>query len=67
MNPGDVFILDIGEILYVWNGSSCSRTERVKALEMARGIRDDRGDGNIVIVEDGEESVAVMGDGEFKV
>jgi len=30
MNEGDVFILDVGEILYVWNGKSSSRTERIK-------------------------------------
>jgi len=30
MNEGDVYILDVGEILYVWNGKSSSRTERIK-------------------------------------
>jgi len=30
MNEGDVYILDVGKILYVWNGKSSSRTERIK-------------------------------------
>ena len=30
MNEGDVYILDVGEILYVWNGQSSSRSERIK-------------------------------------
>ena len=55
MNDGDAYILDIGEAFFVWNGKSCSRTERVKAMEYARRLRDDRGKGNIIVVEDGEE------------
>ena len=30
MNDGDVYILDVGEIFYVWNGRQSSRTERIK-------------------------------------
>ena len=30
MNDGDVYILDVGEILFVWNGKMSSRTERIK-------------------------------------
>jgi len=30
MNDGDVYILDVGEIFYVWNGRLSSRTERIK-------------------------------------
>lgn len=30
MNDGDVYILDVGEILYVWNGKLSCRTERIK-------------------------------------
>ena len=29
-NSGDVFILDLGKMLFVWNGKSSSRTERFK-------------------------------------
>uniref|UniRef100_UPI00406D5242 villin n=3 Tax=Paralvinella sulfincola TaxID=644278 RepID=UPI00406D5242 len=67
MNKGDVFILDLGEIIYVWNGELCSRTERIKAMEIARGMRDDRGTGNIIVVEDGEETPDDMGEEEFEV
>ena len=67
MNAGDAYILDLGECLYVWNGSGCSRTERIRAMEYARKLRDDRGKGNIVVVEDGEESADSMGEDEFAV
>ena len=34
MNSGDSFILDIGAVLFVWNGNSCSRTERIKVTSL---------------------------------
>ncbi|XP_078324667.1 advillin-like isoform X1 [Crassostrea virginica] len=55
MNCGDVFILDTGVVLFVWVGKEASRTERMKALEHARQLRDERGKANIVVVEDGQE------------
>lgn len=66
MNEGDVYILDVGEILYVWNGKLSSRTERIKAMEYARKLRDDRGRGNIVVIDDGEETEEQMGEDEFR-
>lgn len=30
LNKGDVFILDEGMTIHCWNGSQCSRTERMK-------------------------------------
>lgn len=55
MNDGDAYILDIGEAFYVWNGKSCSRTEKIKAMDYARKLRDDRGKGNLIVADDGEE------------
>ncbi|KAI0222162.1 Villin-1 [Lamellibrachia satsuma] len=66
MNDGDTFILDVGTALFVWNGKTCSRTERIKAMEYARKLRDDRGKGNIVVVEDGEENAEQMGADELE-
>ena len=67
MNSGDAFVLDIGQALFVWNGESCSRVERMKAMDFARRLRDDRGKGNIVVVEEGEETADCMGQDEFEV
>ena len=67
MNSGDAFVLDIGEALFVWLGKECSRVEKIKAMEYARRLRDDRGKGNIVAVEEGEETVEQMGKDEFEV
>ena len=41
MNSGDVFILDLGLTLYVWNGSEAGRLEKIKGLEVANRIRDE--------------------------
>ena len=38
-----------------------------QAMEYARKLRDDRGKGNIVVVEDGEENADEMGADEFEV
>ncbi|KAL5006142.1 hypothetical protein ScPMuIL_017300 [Solemya velum] len=59
-NHGDAFILDLGTVLFVWLGKDCNRTERMKALEHSRHLRDERGlqggkKVNIITVEDGEE------------
>ena len=32
LNKGDVFILDEGMTIHCWNGSHCSRTERMKVI-----------------------------------
>ena len=36
-------------------------------MDYARKLRDDRGRGNIVVVDDGDETVDQMGDHEFQV
>ena len=41
MNSGDVFILDLGLTIYVWNGKESGRLEKIKGLEVARRIRDE--------------------------
>ncbi|XP_076459469.1 advillin-like isoform X2 [Babylonia areolata] len=58
MNKGDCFILDIGEVLFPWIGSSSNRTERMKTFEYCRQLRDERGGEkkvNIVPLEEGKE------------
>ena len=39
----------------------------MQAMEYARRMRDDRGKGNIVVVEQGEEGAGDMGSDEFAV
>ena len=39
----------------------------VQAMDFARKLRDDRGRGNIVVVDDGEETEEHMGEDEFRV
>ena len=39
----------------------------LQAMDYARKLRDDRGRGNIVVVDDGEETEEQMGEDEFQV
>ncbi|XP_052812817.1 advillin-like isoform X2 [Mya arenaria] len=63
-NSGDVFLLDLGQMIYVWNGKDSTRTERFKGLEQARMYRDERSKVNIVCVEEGDENK--MAESEIK-
>eukprot|EP00457_Paulinella_chromatophora_P002947 gb/GEZN01002952.1/.p1 GENE.gb/GEZN01002952.1/~~gb/GEZN01002952.1/.p1 ORF type:complete len:690 (-),score=125.67 gb/GEZN01002952.1/:246-2294(-) len=42
LNSGDVFLMDLGEIIYVWHGDASSVTERRKALEVGIGYQTER-------------------------
>ncbi|XP_054419821.1 scinderin [Pteronotus mesoamericanus] len=56
-NKGDCFIIDLGSKIYQWFGSSCNKYERVKASQVAIGIRDNERNGRsqLIVVEEGNE------------
>ncbi|XP_036411221.1 adseverin [Megalops cyprinoides] len=56
-NRGDCFIVDLGEVIYQWCGSKCNKFERVKATQVAVGIRDNERSGRaqLIVVEEGHE------------
>ena len=56
MNSGDVFLLDMGLTIYVWNGSQAGRLERVKGMDSARRIRDEGRGGKAEIEVMGESN-----------
>ena len=56
MNSGDVFLLDMGLTIYVWNGSQAGRLERVKGMDIARRIRDEERGGKAEIEVMGESN-----------
>ncbi|XP_060072060.1 gelsolin, cytoplasmic-like [Ylistrum balloti] len=49
LNQGDVFLLDCGMTLHLWNGPSSSHFERLKGSEVAKRIRDDERSGKAEI------------------
>lgn len=53
---GDVYLLDLNEVIFIWNGARSNKYERLQAMQRARQLRDERGQANIVIIEDGEET-----------
>ncbi|KGL77756.1 Villin-1 [Tinamus guttatus] len=58
-NRGDVFLLDLGQLIVQWNGPESNRTERLKAMTLAKDIRDrERGGRAKVGVVDGEDEDA---------
>ncbi|XP_063308484.1 scinderin-like [Pelobates fuscus] len=56
-NSGDCFIIDVGPEIYQWCGSKCNKYERVKASQVATGIRDNerKGRANLTVIEEGSE------------
>ncbi|XP_009703848.1 PREDICTED: villin-1-like, partial [Cariama cristata] len=58
-NRGDVFLLDLGQLIVQWNGPESNRNERLKAMTLAKDIRDrERGGRAKVGVVDGEDEGA---------
>ncbi|XP_035187295.1 villin-1 [Oxyura jamaicensis] len=58
-NRGDVFLLDLGQLIIQWNGPESNRAERLKAMTLAKDIRDrERGGRAKVGVVDGEDEGA---------
>ncbi|KFP91715.1 Villin-1, partial [Apaloderma vittatum] len=61
-NRGDVFLLDLGQLIVQWNGPESNRNERLKAMTLAKDIRDrERGGRAKVGVVDGEDEDASPG------
>ncbi|KAM6070577.1 villin-1 [Chlamydotis macqueenii] len=61
-NQGDVFLLDLGQLIIQWNGPESNRNERLKAMTLAKDIRDrERGGRAKVGVVDGENEGASPG------
>jgi len=56
ISRGDVYILDLNEVIFIWNGAKSNKYERLQAMQRAKQLRDERGKTNIVIIEDGEET-----------
>ncbi|XP_012879446.1 PREDICTED: adseverin [Dipodomys ordii] len=56
-NKGDCFIIDLGTEIYQWCGSACNKYERLKASQVATGIRDNerKGRSQLIVVEEGSE------------
>lgn len=51
MNSGDVFIIDFGTTIYVWNGTGATRIEKMKALDTAMRLKDEeRGGAKIEVI-----------------
>ncbi|KAL4635626.1 villin-1-like [Arapaima gigas] len=55
-NKGDVFLLDLGNLIIQWNGPQSNRMERLKGMNLAKDIRDRERAGRVkVTVVEGED------------
>ena len=50
LNTGDVFVLDAGLTIYIYNGSAANRKEKTKGLEIATNINNDERGGRATLV-----------------
>ncbi|KAL8163931.1 UNVERIFIED_CONTAM: hypothetical protein K2H54_041352 [Gekko kuhli] len=58
-NVGDVFLLDLGRVIVQWNGPESNKQERMKAMLLAKDIRDrERGGRTEIRVVEGDEEKA---------
>ncbi|KAB0391714.1 hypothetical protein E2I00_009357 [Balaenoptera physalus] len=58
-NRGDVFLLDLGKVIIQWNGPESSSRERLKAMLLAKDIRDrERGGRAKIGVIEGDKEAA---------
>ncbi|XP_076312885.1 villin-1-like isoform X2 [Tachypleus tridentatus] len=55
LNDGDVFVLDAGEVIFVWTGKYANNMEKIQGARTAQQLKADHGSGSVVIVEDGKE------------
>lgn len=65
-NTGDCFILDLGNEIYQWCGSQSNRFEKLKATQVAKGIRDSERSGRarVYVCDEGaerEKMIEVLG------
>ncbi|KAI4878703.1 hypothetical protein NFI96_013479 [Prochilodus magdalenae] len=56
-NKGDVFLLDLGNLIIQWNGPQSNRMERLRGMNLAKDIRDRErgGRAQITVVEGDDE------------
>ncbi|XP_067430774.1 gelsolin a isoform X1 [Thunnus thynnus] len=56
-NTGDCFILDMGDEIFQWCGSQSNRFEKLKATQVAKGIRDNERSGRarVYVCDEGME------------
>eukprot|EP00002_Diphylleia_rotans_P006181 TRINITY_DN154_c0_g1_i1.p1 TRINITY_DN154_c0_g1~~TRINITY_DN154_c0_g1_i1.p1 ORF type:complete len:804 (-),score=188.33 TRINITY_DN154_c0_g1_i1:762-3173(-) len=55
LNHGDVFVLDLGLKIYLWNGKEAHRLEKAKGVDVANNIRNQErgGRAEIIVLDDG--------------
>uniref|UniRef100_A0AAY4C6W7 Gelsolin n=1 Tax=Denticeps clupeoides TaxID=299321 RepID=A0AAY4C6W7_9TELE len=61
-NTGDCFILDLGNEIYQWCGSQSNRFEKLKATQLAKGIRDNERSGRarVYVCDEGVEREKIL-------
>ncbi|ELK15334.1 Advillin [Pteropus alecto] len=60
-NRGDVFLLDLGKVIIQWNGPESNSAERLKAMLLAKDIRDrERGGRAEIGVIEGDKEAASL-------
>ena len=64
LDGGDVFLLDVGKSIWVWEGSGASRAERTSWLKVAQrylGMQSDANELSVAKVKQGNEGKSFWG------
>ncbi|CAG0917901.1 unnamed protein product [Notodromas monacha] len=54
-NEGDSYVLDLQDAIFVWNGRSANKHEKLQAAKVAAKLRAEHGGSHVVFIEDGQE------------
>jgi len=62
LNKSDVFVLDVGDRIYQWNGVHAHRNKRIKGLEVANRMNASQkgGKAQVIIIEDESGSITLL-------
>ncbi|XP_064475215.1 advillin-like [Ornithodoros turicata] len=55
MNDGDVFVIYLYHIIFVWNGKFSNYVEKIQGAIAAQQLKAENGEGTIIIVDEGTE------------
>jgi gelsolin len=61
IDSSDVFILDLGLTIYQWNGKTCNKDEKFKAVQYLQTLKSERG-GKPEVESLGEDKTVIQND-----
>jgi gelsolin len=52
LDSSDVFILDVGDYIYQWNGATCNKDEKFRATQYCQELKSEKGKATVEVLDD---------------